>query len=287
LQFGLALLANGYSLVLLVFSLAEASLCKFCVVLYVLNAGLLWVTWKSLGEPFGAFARALKETVLSRAGLVAATVMLMALTASYLVYRGTVMAARERAAEKIEVVSLDTTGRPSAGPADAPIHIIEFADFECPHCKIAFRALEETLAERKDLRVSFLHFPLDQACNPLIDRPFHPQACQLATLGECAHLQGRFFEAAPLIFEAAPLPELLDKLAAKGFDKGALEACMKDTKTLARISADIRAGIGAKIQGTPAVYLNGVLIGGAVPKDKLVELIDRAKQAPTLTRRKD
>lgn len=285
LMLGLAILACAYSLTLLVYSLSEGKLCKFCAVLYVVNTGLLIVTWKALREPFGTFVATVGRAIFSRAGLIATVTMLVALAIGFVTYRTTVLAARAQVADlsKLPTVTLDTTGRPTAGPADAPVHIIEFADFECPHCRIAFVTLEELEAERDDLRVSFMHFPLDQACNPLLDRPFHPRACELAKVGECAHVQGRFFEIAPLLFEGHALPALLDKLAARGLDRPALEACMADDAATQRVRKDIEAGLSVKIGGTPAVFLNGVMVGGALPKDKLVELIERAKQARPLS----
>jgi protein-disulfide isomerase len=237
------------------------------------------VTWRSLGESLAAAFNAVGSAIVSRSGLVAAAVMVAALVGGYVVYRGTVLAARSEAPV---TATVDTTSRPHKGPADAPLHLVEFADFECPHCKLAFQALEQVLAARDDVRVSFLHFPLDQACNPMIDKPFHPRACELATMGECAHAQGRFFDVAPLLFNGLPSDALLEALEDKGLDRKALEACMNDGAALARVRGDIEAGIQAEIVGTPALFLNGVLIGGAVPKDKLMSVLDQARQAPSL-----
>ncbi len=282
LMLGLAVLANVYSLFLFGYSLAEGSVCKFCAVLYVVNAGLLVVTWKTLGEPIGAAFKAIAGAITSRSGGVATLVMLLALAGGYIVYRTTVLSARAKAPVVKVDATVDTSTRPTKGPADAPVQILEFADFECPHCKLAFHILEEVLAERSDVRVSFMHFPLDQACNRLIDRPFHARACELALIGECAHAQGRFFDVAPLLFEDHPTPTLLDKIGALGLDRKALEACTRDPQALARVKGDIEMGLAAEIGGTPAVFLNGVLVGGAVPKDKLNGLIDAAKKAPSL-----
>ena len=276
LQLALAVLANVYSLFLFGYSIAHGSVCKFCAILYVLNAGLLWVCWRSLGESLSAAARAVGRAITSKAAALSLGVMLVVLAGAYVVYRGQVLAARERVPP---ATTLDTTGRPAAGATDATVHIVEFADFECPHCRIAFQALEEVLAERKNVRLTVLHFPLDQACNPMIDRPFHARACELAVIAECAHRQGRFYDAAGPVFAAPPTPELLDQLAAKGIDKAKLEACVADGGALEQVRKDIQAGIAAKITGTPAVFMNGALIGGALPKDKLLELIDVAARA--------
>lgn len=276
LQLALAILANVYSLFLFGYSLAHGSVCKFCAVLYALNAALLFVCWRSLGESFKSALGAAWRAITSKAAALALGVMLVVLAGGYVIYRGQVLAAREKVPP---LTTLDTTGRPATGPADARVHIVEFADFECPHCRIAFQTLEEVLAERKDVRLTFLHFPLDQACNPMIDRPFHARACELAVIGECAHRQGHFYDAAGPIFAAAPTAELLAQLADKGLDKGKLEACIADGGALEQVKKDIQAGIAAKITGTPAVFLNGALVGGALPKDKLLELIDVAARA--------
>ena len=278
LLFALAVLANLFSLFLLGYSLAEGSVCKFCVVLYFVNAGLLYLTWKTLGEPVGAAVKAVGSVILSRAGAVAAVVMVMVLAAGFFGYRGSVMAAvAKNALKPAAFVSLDTTNRPSKGPADAPVHLIEFADFECPHCKLAFEIVEEIVAVRQDLRVTFMHFPLDMACNPLVDRPMHERACELAMIGECAHQQGKFFEAATVLFEGAPTPDIMTKLEAKGLDRKAIDACLTSESTKLAVGKDVKAGLDAKIQGTPALFLNGAQVGGALPKDKLMPLIDGAK----------
>ena len=108
------------------------------------------VTWRSLGESPASAFKAFGRATLSRGGLVAASVMVAALAAGYVVYRGTVLAAR---AEAPVTATVDTTSRPHKGPADAPIHLVEFADFECPHCKLAFQTLEQVLAARNAQRL--------------------------------------------------------------------------------------------------------------------------------------
>ena len=226
----------------------------------------------------GAAVKAVGSVILSRAGAVAAVVMVMVLAAGFFGYRGSVMAAvAKNALKPAAFVSLDTTNRPSKGPADAPVHLIEFADFECPHCKLAFEIVEEIVAVRQDLRVTFMHFPLDMACNPLVDRPMHERACELAMIGECAHQQGKFFEAATVLFEGAPTPDIMTKLEAKGIDRKAIDACLTSESTKLAVGKDVKAGLDAKIQGTPALFLNGAQVGGALPKDKLMPLIDGAK----------
>ena len=96
-------------------------------------------------------------------------------------------------------------------------------------------------------------------------------------IGECAHVQGKFFDAAPILFEGAPTADIMTKLEAKGIDRKAMDACLALESTKVAVGKDIKAGLDAKIQGTPALFLNGAQVGGALPKDKLMQLIDGAK----------
>ena len=281
LLFALALLSVVYSAVLLGYSLYVGSLCKFCVVLYVVNLGLLWATWKSLGETFGSFFSAVWGAVFSRPALVAAIAMATVVGSGYLVYRGAVSGARAETEARMRAGAsqVSETDRPMKGPANAKVQIVEYADFECPHCKIAFTTLEALVKDRPEVSVQFKHFPLDQACNPLIDRPFHQRACELAALTECAHRQGAFWEAAALMFDAEQtsrddLIAAIAKAAKSKVDTAELARCATSPEALAAVRGDIDKGIALKIRGTPTVFLNGVQIGGAVPRHELDRLID-------------
>lgn len=281
LLFALSLLSVVYSAVLLGYSVSVGSICKFCVVLYIVNLGLLWATWTSLGESFGRFLGAVWGAALSRPALVSAIVMATVVGSGYVFYRGAVSASRAETEARMRAGAsgMSEAGRPIKGPADARIQLVEFADFECPHCKIAFNTLEALVKDQPEVSVQFKHFPLDQACNPLIDRPFHQRACELAALTECAHRQGAFWEAAALMFDAEETSrdELITRIAKAAtvqVDTAELARCATSPEALAAVRADVDKGIALKIRGTPTVFLNGVQIGGAVPRAELDKLID-------------
>jgi len=287
LMVALSLLSVVYSAVLLGYSLAVGSLCKFCVVLYVVNTGLLITTARTLGEPVRRFVATVWAAAFSRPAVVAAIVMVTVTGSGYLFYRSAVMSARAETEARMRAGAAQAidTNRPLKGSADAKIQLVEFADFECPHCKIAFKTLEELVKDRPEVSVQFKHFPLDQACNPLIDRPFHERACELAVLSECAHRQGHFWEAAALMFDAESTSreDLVARIAqaAPEVDTAELARCATSPDALASVRADIDKGIALKIRGTPTVFLNGVQVGGAVPRPELDKLIDELlKQNP-------
>jgi protein-disulfide isomerase len=280
LLFGLSALSLVYSLTLFGYSIYVGSICKFCAILYVVNTGLLIVTAMSLGESLGAFFGHVWPALISRPAMVAAVLMVTFSAGGYLLYRGAVMSARaENEAKRLQSVPPGPAdaSRPTKGPADAKIKFIEFADFQCPHCKIAFKTLDDLAKERTDVSVTFLHFPLDMACNPLVDRPFHERACEFAVLAECAHRQGFFFETAAMLFDADEVPkdEILSRVAAidPKIDRAKLESCINSDDALGAVKRDVQQGLTAEIRGTPSVFMNGKQIGGAVPRDELNRLI--------------
>src|SRR5438128_2310351 len=77
------------------------------------------------------------------------------------------------------------------GPEDAAITIVEFSDFQCPHCAEAFPDLSNLVRSRSDVRLVFRHYPLDSSCNGTLPGPLHPNACLAAVAAECASEQGR------------------------------------------------------------------------------------------------
>lgn len=280
IQFGLAALATVYSLTLGAYSLVvQGALCELCSVMYVVNLALLVVAWRGLGEPLGTWLKRVWGAVPKLTTVATAATFLAAVVALYALYAvrvDGVLAARI----ETPVTALDTTGRASKGPVDAPVQLVEFADLRCPHCVHLFNAVEEVRAARPDdLRVTFVHFPLDKACNPLLKQDLHPNACWLAFAADCAGRQGKFFEATKILFEQqgdAGNDELLGLVAGVGVDRAALEACMMSDDTGERIRADIKQGIDLGIRGTPVFFLNGHRLSGARTPQVLNELIDRA-----------
>ena len=87
------------------------------------------------------------------------------------------------------------------GPRDAAITIVEFSDFQCPHCAEAFPDLRKLVRSHSDVRLVFRHYPLDSSCNASLPAPLHPNACLAAMAAECAGDQGRFWEYHDVLFE--------------------------------------------------------------------------------------
>jgi protein-disulfide isomerase len=138
------------------------------------------------------------------------------------------------------------------GPANAPITILEFADFECPFCKQFDMNVRNLISESPDaISLVFLHFPLDM----------HRFARPAARIAECAYDQGKFEEMRTLLFDKQ------DSLGLKPWIEYAKEAGLRDTASFARCAGDTTAlprveeglqlGREMRIRGTPTVLVNG------------------------------
>jgi len=154
------------------------------------------------------------------------------------------------------------------GPANAPIEIIEFSDFQCPFCLRANPTVTQVLKTYGD-RVHFVyrHFPLGN----------HPNARPAAEASQCAAEQGKFWEYHDTLF-ANPSKlgdaDLKQHAAGLGLDTKRFNACVDTHKYKAHVDADMTAGEEAGVSGTPAFFVNGRMLNGAQPFDAFKRVID-------------
>lgn len=182
---------------------------------------------------------------------------------------------------------LDLPNAPKKGAEDPEVVIVEFGDFECPHCAKLFNGVEEYFASTdRRVQLVFAHYPLGKACNPNVDDR-HKYACAAATASECASRQGKFWEYASLLFEnqadldADDLREHAQKV---GLDLSAYDACLVDPATAARIAEDVQLGGEVDITGTPTFFINGYKWTGAMPPSVLSKVIEGlVAEGPTTT----
>ena len=173
---------------------------------------------------------------------------------------------------------------PSLGPADAPVTIIEFGDYECPFCRRLEPTLESVLKQYShQVRFVFRNFPLTQ---------IHPDAMHAAEAAVCAQQQGKFWPMHDAIYaDTAPLSIATLRALAKqvGLDSQKFELCVRSPAPVKLINADIQAGDDLAVEGTPTLFINGRYINGAVPREQLVsviqdELKNKAGQKMTASR---
>ncbi len=166
-------------------------------------------------------------------------------------------------------VELDNGDSPAFGPANAPVTLVEFSDFECPYCGRFFETINQLKENYGDrLRVVYRQYPLD----------IHANAYAAAVASLCANDQGRFWEMHDLMFsEQSQLDReaLKEKAGRIGLDQGAFDACLASPRHTPQIESDMREANRIGLSGTPFVLVNGVQVpGGAAPYPVIAELID-------------
>ena len=164
-------------------------------------------------------------------------------------------------------VEVAATG-PSVGPANAPVTIVEFTDFECPFCSRVVPSLDQVRAKYGDkVRLVFRQFPLS----------FHPHAQKAAEASLCAHEQGKFRELHDAMFQNQKQLEvstLKTKAAGLGMNAEKFNTCLDSGKFASQVEADMLEGQAAGVSGTPAMFINGRLVSGAVPFEDIAKVID-------------
>jgi len=151
------------------------------------------------------------------------------------------------------------------GPANAPLTLVQYADFQCPHCAAAYPEVAAIANELSDsLRLVLRHFPLAQV---------HPQAQRAAEAAEAAASHGRFWEMASLLYENQE--ELddhsLGRYARKaGLDLKRFRKELSSGVHAARVRADYLGGIRSGVNGTPTFFINGKRYEGPFKSEALV-----------------
>ena len=163
-------------------------------------------------------------------------------------------------------VSLDDD--PSKGPDDAKITIVEFGDYECPYCRKGQETLEQVLAEYgDDIKLVYRDFPLS----------FHQNAIPAAVAANCAGEQGKYWEMHDLLManQRSFSAEAYKGWAAEiGLDAAAFDACSAKPEHVEEVQKDFLDGQKLGVTGTPAFFVNGVFLNGAVPYAEFKSVIE-------------
>jgi len=161
-----------------------------------------------------------------------------------------------------------TEGRPAKGPANAPIEIVEFSDFQCPYCLRAMPTVNQVLSSYGDqIHFVYRHYPL----------PNHPNARPAAEAAACAAEQGKFWPYHDRLFQDPSKlggAELKRDAAELGLDTTKFDSCVDSRKLKGAVDADLQAGEEAGVDGTPAFFINGRMISGAQPFEVFKRIID-------------
>ncbi len=157
---------------------------------------------------------------------------------------------------------------PSRGPGTAPVTIVEFSDFECPYCSRAEETVSEVMRVYGDkIRLVYRDLPL----------PNHTNAPKASEAAHCAGDQGKYWEMHAKLFanqRALEVPSLKGYAKDLKLDQARFDKCLDSGEKAALVEENRKAGNEAGVTGTPAFFVNGILISGAQPFDAFKEVID-------------
>jgi predicted DsbA family dithiol-disulfide isomerase len=150
-----------------------------------------------------------------------------------------------------------TAGYPSRGPANAPVTIVEFADFECPFCGGFYPTLKQVEKNYADkVRLVYRQFPITTA---------HPNAQKAAEASLCANEQRRFWEFYDALFSdqsRLDVASLKQRAQTLGLNAAAFNTCLDSGGQAAAIEKDRDDARKIGVNSTPTVFINGRLLGG-------------------------
>jgi protein-disulfide isomerase len=165
---------------------------------------------------------------------------------------------------KVKVTSADHV----QGPANAPIVLVEYGDFQCPYCGQAYyivKNLQKQLGDK--LQFIFRNFPLED---------LHPRALHAAIAAETAAIDGKFWEMHDILFENQrhlddrSLVEYAQKI---GLDPAKFEKDFGNEAVQEKVSDDVESGAKAGVEGTPYFFVNGILFEGNWTNNDFLEYL--------------
>ncbi|HLL02893.1 MAG TPA: thioredoxin domain-containing protein [Myxococcaceae bacterium] len=221
-------------------------------------------------QPFEAFKAAIDEELAKADKLLASGVKIENLYAKIMETAGSAPAAPTEAPAPAEppVQQIALGKAPVKGPANAPVTIVAWSDFECPFCSRVVPTLKALEEEYKGkIKIAFKHQPL----------PFHPNAKPAAAAAMAAHEQGKFWEYHDKLFENQ---RALDRASLEKYaqdlklDMAKFKAAMDSGKYNELIEADSAEGSRVGANGTPTFFINGRTLVGAQPIEAFKRVID-------------
>jgi protein-disulfide isomerase len=178
----------------------------------------------------------------------------------------------EEVVAALQVRQIPIEGRPVYGSENAPVTVVEFADFTCPHCRQEAPALRKAIDQyRGRAKLVFKFFPLEG--------PGHERGRPAAIAAQAAHEQGKFWEMHDQIFahqDELDDDDLLSYAQAIGLDMGKFKASYEGKKGETRVEADRADGDKIEIHGTPALFVNGREVTPLLFNGSLTAWIDDA-----------
>lgn len=209
-------------------------------------------------QPFEAVREKLLETAHQLRLKKARTAYLESLRSEY----GVVVELSQPSAE------VEMGNSPRRGPENAPVQVVEFADYQCPYCQKINPDLSKLLEDfGSKVAVVFKDFPL----------PAHPAAEKAAEAARCAGVQGKFWEFHDALFQNKKLEvaELKEQARAFQLDTASFDRCLDIGEQASAVQKDLAQGQHLGLTGTPSFFVNGHFLSGAVGYRKLRDQVEQ------------
>jgi len=206
--------------------------------------------------------------------LVGLIFFLLGLGAGYLVWgRATAVPAAQQAAvnvpDKVVRYKVTVDDDPSIGPADAPITLIEFSDYQCPYCTKWYNEVYPRLLKEYEGKIRFVYRDLPLA--------FHGDAQSAAEAANCAGEQGAYWKFHDALFSekyGLGMDAYRKYASDLGLDADALIACVNSGRFTAEVKADYDFAEKLGVGSTPTFFINGIALVGAQPYETFKQVID-------------
>jgi protein-disulfide isomerase len=172
-------------------------------------------------------------------------------------------------------LTLPASGRDHIlAPANAPATLLEYGDYECPHCGVAYPVVEAVRKRLGDLlQFAYRHFPLSQ---------IHPHAELAAEAAEAAGAQRKFWDMHAALFthpDALDGAHLMLHGAAIGLDAGAFHRDLETRAHARRVQEDFMSGARSGVNGTPTFFINGLRYDGPRDLARMLAVITETAEA--------
>ena len=279
-----AMFYSSYSVVLAAIShFYIHSYCIMCVISYGINFLLLFFSWLVLRRfEIDSFLISLRrDLIFLWHNKVVSSAVFMPFFAGVVILWFSFPAYWSFNQEVISshvATGMTADGHPWIGSEDAPLVITEFADYLCFQCNKMHFYLRQMVARYPEkFKIIHRHFPMDNAVNPIVQKPLHEGSGSLALLAVYAGTENRFWQMNDYLFANARGKTKIDLHTvadAVGIDYNKLTQSLRMPRIRQQLHSDIIDGLKLGITGTPAYLIDGRLYTAQIPPEVLARVIN-------------
>jgi len=262
-------------------------ICVLCVVTYFINLFIAIFASEFAGETFGTaikktitdFIEALKIQKYLRAFIVVASLAVIFLGVTGTTYVLTPQVKDIKFMDQLYSMTkndyADVAQGNLLGDKDGKVVVKMYSDLMCPYCVMENRLMHKVAKDMANVKIEFVHYPLDNACNKNIQNPFHVGACDYAKLALAAQKQDKLWQMVNILFEEKPgsVDDVYSVAKEEGFDVNKLKADFASADVKKTLLANIDEATEMNVGGTPAFSVKGRLYVGVKPYNELKEIL--------------